>query len=442
VKVFCSYSHKDADLRGELHKHLSPLIRRQIIHTWHDGEIGAGDEWSEEISRHLSSADIILLLISADFLSSDYIWNNELPRAMQRHEAGEAKVIPIILRPVEDFGMMPFSKLQSLPTNATPVTKWPDPQEAFVNIARGIRARIIERGPTQNVSLDDDSPSATDAGIPRLIPYLCDRSDQERELTQALQQHQATMPRRPFICIIHGDEFECHREFLERMQFTSFSRSLNLAAKQLSLEEYPLQWPSSAVPPERYVEVFQSYLGASLLQNSSASPEDIIRYIAPHEKPLLFTSMLLTESFQESGMDLFDTYLKFWDAWPDLPPGRTVINCVCIKHQRFETLGFFQKRKMQKLNLRLRTYLAELDLSVYGGLHGALITELSAIHRSDVEIWTRNQDVLAVRRIEEPEIRRLYEREELRTANGGISMEKLADELRKLLSKTVNKGDN
>lgn len=97
---------------------------------------------------------------------------------------------------------------------------------------------------------------------------------------------------------------------------------------------------------------------------------------------------------------------------------------------------------MQRLDERLRRYFDSLDLSSYGRLHGVRLTELAAIHRSDVEIWTRIQDVRAVRRIGEHEVRALYERDDLRTADGLISMEKLADELRKLLSSNRRKGDN
>ncbi len=418
---------------------LTPLVRQKLIRTWYDGEIGAGDEWSEEINRRLNSAEVILLLISADFLSSDFIWNHELPRAMQRHDAGEATVIPIILRKIDEFNALPFSKLQSLPSGARPVTSWKDRDEAFSDIARGIRQTIMEMGVTTPRTDDDDDspPSESDANIPRLVPYLCDRSDQERELTAALQEHQATKPRRPFVCIVHGDEFECHNEFLERMQHTSISRTLNLKAKQLSPEEHIFLWPSKDVPRDRFLKVFASNLGNALLENSAASAESISKAIALNERPLILTSILLTENFQASGTELFDAFLKFWDEWPDLPPGRTVINFVCLKHQHLEPMGFFQKWKMRNLEQQLRDYLAALNWSAHPGQYGVLLTELKAIHRSDVEVWARNHAVQAVRRIEANEIRALYEREEICGPDGLISMEKLAAELRLLLSQNI-----
>jgi hypothetical protein len=363
---------------------------------------------------------------------------------MQRHEAGEATVIPIILRQIDDFGALPFSKLQSLPTGARPVTSWKDRDEAFSDIARGIRQKIMELNvaPTGVADAHYSPPHESDVNIPRLVPYLCNRSDQERELTQALQEHQDTKPRRPLVCIVHGDEFECHNEFLDRMQHTSISRSLNLKAKQLSPEEHIFLWPSKDVPPERYLKVFSSNLGNALLQNSAASPESISKAIALNERPLILTSILLTENFQTSGTELFDAFLKFWDEWPDLPPGRTVINFVCVKHQHLETFGFFQKWKMKNLEERLRDYLAALNWSAHPGQYGVLLTELKAIHRSDVEVWARNQAVQAVRRIGAHEIRALYEREGIIDGrpDGLISMEKLAAELKLLLSQDIQRG--
>ena len=138
VSLFYSYSHKDEALREQLEKHLAILQRHHIISGWHDRAIPAGSVWEQQIHEHLETADIILLLVSADFLASDYCWGKEVTRAMERHEAGAARVIPILLRAVDWTGA-PFSTLQALPKDARPVTSWSNPDEAFADIARGIR---------------------------------------------------------------------------------------------------------------------------------------------------------------------------------------------------------------------------------------------------------------------------------------------------------------
>jgi hypothetical protein len=143
VQLFYSYCHSDEAYRRTLETHLALLKRRRIIESWNDRDIQASEEWRVEISQHLDGAKIILLLISADFLASDYCYDIEMQRAMQRHNAGEASVIPIILRAC-DWDKAPFSKLQALPTDAKPVNSWADRDEAFTIIARRIR-ELIER---------------------------------------------------------------------------------------------------------------------------------------------------------------------------------------------------------------------------------------------------------------------------------------------------------
>jgi formylglycine-generating enzyme required for sulfatase activity len=143
VELFFSYSHKDQNMRDELDKYLSVLKRSNRIATWYDRQIGAGSEWGKEIDENLERADIILLLVSADFLASDYCWGIEMKRALQRRDAGQALVVPIILHPC-DWEDAPFAKLEALPRDARPVSSWPDVAEAFTDIARGIRAAAEE----------------------------------------------------------------------------------------------------------------------------------------------------------------------------------------------------------------------------------------------------------------------------------------------------------
>ncbi len=141
LDVFVSYSRDDEDLLQELLKHLVLLKREGVIRTWHDRELAAGEARSGQLDEHLESADLILLLVSASFIAPDYSWDVEIQRAMERHEAGEARLIPIILRPF-DWRNTPLGKLQVLPRDARPVTTWRDRDSAFLDIARGLRAAI------------------------------------------------------------------------------------------------------------------------------------------------------------------------------------------------------------------------------------------------------------------------------------------------------------
>src|SRR6266702_80555 len=123
IEVFYSYAHADESLCNQLDKHLAALKKQGLIATWHNRQIRAGTNWSEEINKHLKTSQIILLLISPDFIASSYCYSVEMKQALQRHDAGEARVIPIILRPV-DWQGTPFEHLQALPKNAKSVTKW------------------------------------------------------------------------------------------------------------------------------------------------------------------------------------------------------------------------------------------------------------------------------------------------------------------------------
>ena len=121
IEIFCCYAREDQELLRNLQKHLMPLQRQGLITIWSDTDINAGATWEEEIDKHLNTAHIILLLVSPDFMASEYCYSKEMKQAMQRHERGEARVIPIILRPTYWKGA-PFDKLQALPANARPVT--------------------------------------------------------------------------------------------------------------------------------------------------------------------------------------------------------------------------------------------------------------------------------------------------------------------------------
>ncbi|MDP4215029.1 MAG: toll/interleukin-1 receptor domain-containing protein [Bacteroidota bacterium] len=141
IKIFSSYSHKDEVFRDELGKHLAILKRKKLIDDWYDRRIEAGSDLPSSINTNLKGSDIILLLVSADFLHSDYCYDIEMQEAMKMHERGEAAVIPVILRPCAWLDA-PFGKLLALPKDGKPVSSFSNMDEAFFEIVNGIKSRI------------------------------------------------------------------------------------------------------------------------------------------------------------------------------------------------------------------------------------------------------------------------------------------------------------
>lgn len=143
VDVFFAYSHKDETLRDQLEAHLSQLKREGIIGTWHDRRIGPGNDIDLAISQSFAESRIILLLVSPDFLASDYCYEIEMKQALARHQDGSARVIPVILRPC-DWHTAPFGRLKAVPSDGRPVTKYPDRDDAFLEVARAVREAAEE----------------------------------------------------------------------------------------------------------------------------------------------------------------------------------------------------------------------------------------------------------------------------------------------------------
>lgn len=149
IKIFIAYSRKDSNLMEKLRTHLRPLERAKMAKIWYDGIIEAGKDWEKEIKTHLHAAEIILLLISADFMDSDYCYDKEMMDALEKHQQSKAQVIPIILRPCA-WKFSPFAKLQVLPTDGKPVIEHED--YAFTEIVESV-GKICQSKISQQKSL-------------------------------------------------------------------------------------------------------------------------------------------------------------------------------------------------------------------------------------------------------------------------------------------------
>jgi hypothetical protein len=175
IKIFYSYAHEDERWRNELEKHLSNLEQQELVTGWHDRKIAAGNLWAYEIVSNIQEAQIILLLISPDFMASAYCSKTEVPLAMEKYEAGTTRVMPIIIRPV-DYKGAPFDKLQVLPNDDKFVTTWPNIDEAFHNVAQGIR-KVVEELIKNPLPPSTKAATIPGGNLPPLNPYFTGRED-------------------------------------------------------------------------------------------------------------------------------------------------------------------------------------------------------------------------------------------------------------------------
>lgn len=140
-KVFISYSHKDESYRKDLEDHLSMLKRKEIISVWHDRKITPSEEWRNSIDTNLEEAELIIFLVSSSFLASDYCFDVEVKKAIQKQAEGSSKIISIIVRPC-DWVDCEFAKFQAVPQNAKPITLWDNQDTAWLDVIDGIKKTL------------------------------------------------------------------------------------------------------------------------------------------------------------------------------------------------------------------------------------------------------------------------------------------------------------
>jgi len=149
VRMFVSYSKHDKKWLDELNKHLFPLLRQQKVEVWYDEKLPAGSDWDREIKNRLAEADIILFLVSPDFLATNYIWDVEIKAAIERDKRGEVTAIPIILRP-SDWSDTPLGKLSAVPEKGEPISMAEDRDDAFLRVVLALN-KVIKEIKSKNI---------------------------------------------------------------------------------------------------------------------------------------------------------------------------------------------------------------------------------------------------------------------------------------------------
>ncbi len=159
VSLFCSYSHDDEPLRNKLGEHLVALERAGLIEVWHDRNMLPGADLDNEIAQKLRTADVIVVLMSSSFIQSQYCYDIEFANAIERHNKGEARVLPVILRPCQ-WKMTPLKDILAMPTDGVPVVEWANHDSAFNDIVDGVKKLAQE---IQSKGISAAGPAAAGA---------------------------------------------------------------------------------------------------------------------------------------------------------------------------------------------------------------------------------------------------------------------------------------
>ncbi len=161
INIFIAYSREDAEILKKLRTNLKVLERTQNVNVWYDGEIEAGSDWEKSIKTHLYTADIILLLVTENFIASDYCYDVEMKEALSLHDQDKVRSIPIIAKECL-WQDTPFARLQALPEDGKALTSsdWSNPNRPYLNVVEELRS-ICQDIRNKRKALSSDNPSST-----------------------------------------------------------------------------------------------------------------------------------------------------------------------------------------------------------------------------------------------------------------------------------------
>lgn len=414
VKIFCSYAHRDEPLREALDPHLALLRRHGVATFWSDHQIYAGTDWAAQIDHNLRTANVVLLLLSANFFNSNYCFDIELKQAAARHLRREAVVIPIVLQPCDwngvsvecEGGRLDLGSVQALPVGARPVTKWRNRQEAFANIAEGV-SRVVEQmtagaatwGET-TVALPARS-AAPAAPVPELLPYLCDRATQEALLRRAVHAWRARgLTKRPLVCVVHGGDDDAIDMFKRRLHEVTLPALLSARADGDGgdplydpalgrLDDLFIPLPPAFIEPLEPFEFLQAEVGVPLADNMYATRQAVADAISAKDVPTFFHSHLAGSDWGGDGESIVKAFLDFWADLPDVKAGRA-LSFLFFKYNG----GASAPARLAELNARAEEFFNDLSrrAATFERAHVVVLPRLPPVVMRDAETWVRTRE--------------------------------------------------
>jgi hypothetical protein len=376
LSVFYSYSQKDEKLRAQVDAGFAALERdRWITKIWYDQEIRPGDNWEAEIQGRLHQSDIILLLLSNNFNNSNYCMK-EVEVALKRHSKGEARVIPIILTPALKISAL--SQLQALPRGEKPLSTGTKVNlTRLLEVSERIQEEIEHICSNGGSSESQRSPAVLEASQ-TVLAQLCNRVEQDRQIREAWQRHFATVPRRPFVCLVHGSVLEDHAGYRKRLTSYSLPQAIGMGADSEIRNPLPLKWPDYSADPDSKNSIMLGDLARAL--NCQAQGVATKLYQLGEASVVYYE--LFSDSRSYGDRATLKSFFDFWAAWPDLPVRQKLIVVLSVQYSSDDRTGF----------PNVGTEIV-IDAAKSGQLSTVILDELPAVSSQHVKEWMRRQEI-------------------------------------------------
>jgi hypothetical protein len=270
--------------------------------------------------------------------------------------------------------------------------------------------------------------------VPALLHYHCDRFDQENQIEEALK---CSGRDGPLVFIVHGDEYQCHDKFMERLSLISLPRILGLDQDRCGVKEYLVNFPSALSDDRKFREQLMKNLGLRVLKRGTATVDEIAEVFTRLAWPIVVQARLLTDEWVRGGRSAIISFLDFWMEWPIRDVKFHPLIFLIVTYQRCSGLGslsWYRRIARQRANAHLRDYLDSLT-RYFNQSRVVVLDELQGITQNDLEVWAQDmytQQFCGERDLLR-EVRDLCRRPGFRDPEGRIAMEVIAEELKRLL---------
>jgi len=382
LKLFISYSHRDKDWCEKLLGHLSGLEQASLIERWFDGKIRPGDDWNGSISTELDDADIIVLLVSANYVNSIFCWL-EVDRAMQRSAARQAKVVPVLLD-FYNLSELPYASLQVFPAPDKPVrsNQWESPDQALSEVSKAIEKIAWSlRGAVKKPRLLNPNREE----LRTLLHHLCDRRPQTEALGEAFNPAKRKAGR-PFMIVLQGGRLDALEQFLGRLRHSVLPKFLGSKPGRWSPVFLP-DYRSVKTPPQ---ELFCPRLADSLGISPWSTPEQIHAVFKTGSASSILPLTIAASEWSEHTYRLLEKYLALWEEWPDSSEDRLILPTVTVEYDSGEKSALEIQERLKRLRVDRRQK-----------LNGVLLPPLPPVPKTDFQRWIQEDSVRKL--LESPE---------------------------------------